>query len=57
MDRRVRGALRLHAVFQPNLDPVAKPNRAILDPLVLDDVTLIYRDLASSAFAGWREGE
>ena len=55
----VSGPFRLHAVFQPNLfdENGEAANRAILDPLVLDDVTLTWRDPAQSPFRSWREGE
>lgn len=49
--RQVSGAFRLHAVFQPNLsDP---GNTAILDPLALDDVTLVYREPDRPLIDAW----
>lgn len=54
LDRRVAGPFRLHAVFQPML---ADPNaRGIIDPLALDDVTLLYRPLGSDPVTHWEEG-
>ena len=46
---------RLHAVFQPNLKDIQ--NKAILDPLSLDDVTVAYRPADQPPFSAWREGE
>ncbi len=52
--RRPAGPFRLHAVFRPNLDqPLSTP---ILDPLALDDVTLLYDPPGGAAILRWREG-
>jgi hypothetical protein len=51
--RRVSGPFRLHAVFQPNLsDPL---NTALVDPLVLDDISLVYQAGEGSPILAWRE--
>ncbi len=34
---------RLHAVFQPNLDPATMQDSPLIEPMVLDDVTVTYR--------------
>ncbi len=49
--RRLDAPFRLHAVFQPNLaDP---GNTAILDPLALDDVTVVYEPMAGRRILSW----
>ena len=60
--RRVRLPFRLHAAFQPNLNEDAtlgltKNDKAILDPLTLDDVTISYRPVDQPALSSWQEGE
>lgn len=48
---RVESPFRLHAVFQPRL---SRPeDTAILDPLVLDDVTVTYRGVDGSECLAW----
>lgn len=56
----MQDAFRLHAVFQPNLneDPSlgeVKENKAILDPLTLDDISLYYEPVAGRPILGWLE--
>ena len=51
VDRKVSAPFRLHAVFQPNLaDPANTP---ILDPLALDDVTVVYRPAGGRRLSSW----
>jgi hypothetical protein len=53
--RPISAPFRLHAVFQPNLDnPLETP---ILDPLALDDITVVYQPVTGARVMGWREGE
>jgi hypothetical protein len=54
--RTPAGAFRLHAVFQPNLDREGLLNKAILDPLALDDLTLLYRPGTGIALLSWGDG-
>ncbi len=53
--RRVDAPFRLHAVFQPNLDTVDNKhlNTAILDPLALDDVTVVYEPVTGPRLLSW----
>lgn len=51
LDLPVATAFRLHAVFQANLqDPSNSP---ILDPLVLDDVTVVYEPAGGAPPLSW----
>ncbi len=53
--RSAGAPFRLHAVFQPNLqDPTNTP---ILDPLALDDVTLLYEPAGGARILAWEDGE
>ncbi len=49
--RTVDAPFRLHAVFQPNL--ADKENTPILDPLALDDVTVIYEPAGGRRIVAW----
>jgi hypothetical protein len=52
--RAPAGAFRLHAIFQPNLsNPL---DTAILDPLALDDVTVICGPMGGRKLLAWSEG-
>jgi hypothetical protein len=53
--RTVNAPFRLHAVFQPNLDD--KDNTPILDPLALDDVTVVYEPAGGRRILTWEQGE
>ena len=57
--RGFKTPFRLHAVFQPNLynQGGEAANKAILDPLALDDVTISYRPRNQPLVQDWREGE
>ncbi len=49
--RTVDAPFRLHAVFQPNLaDP---DNTPILDPLALDDITVVYEPVGGRRIVSW----
>ena len=50
---RTPGPFRIHAIFRPNL---ADMNTPILDPLTLDDVTLLYDPPGGPRITGWGEG-
>ncbi len=53
IDRTVNDPFRLHAVFQPNKnDPLNTP---ILDPLVLDDITVVYERSGGIPILSWVE--
>ena len=53
--RVVDAPFRMHAVFKPNLaDP---DNTPILDPLALDDVTVLSEPLAGRGILAWAEGD
>ena len=52
--RRISGAFRFHAVFQPNLSNPS--NTPILDPLALDDITIVYRDAVQPTLSCFIEG-
>ncbi len=55
VDRRVNAPFRLHAVFQPNLpNPADAP---VLDPLALDDVTVLYEPAGGRRISAWSAGE
>ncbi len=51
VERSVSGPFRLHAVFLPNLADMG--NTPILDPLALDDVTVIYEPLEGRRILSW----
>jgi hypothetical protein len=53
VDRMVAAPFRLHAVFQPNL--ADKENTPILDPLALDDVTVVYEPLGGRRLLTWEQ--
>jgi hypothetical protein len=53
VQRTVNAPFRLHAVFQPNV--ADKDNTPILDPLALDDVTVVYEPLGGRKLLAWRE--
>jgi hypothetical protein len=53
VERVVNAPFRLHAVFQPNL--ADKENTPILDPLALDDVTVVYEPLGGRRITTWKE--
>jgi hypothetical protein len=53
--RTVNAPFRLHAVFQPNLADTL--NTPILDPLSLDDVTVLYEPLGGRRILVWEQGE
>jgi hypothetical protein len=53
VDRTVNATFRLHAVFQPNLADLG--NTPILDPLALDDVTVVYEPLGGRRILTWME--
>mgnify|MGYP001572075126 FL=1 len=53
-ERTVSAPFRLHAVFQPNL--ADKDNTPILDPLALDDITLVYEPVEGRRLLAWGEG-
>jgi hypothetical protein len=51
VQRTVNAPFRIHAVFQPNLaDPGDSP---ILDPLALDDVTVVYETIGGRRILTW----
>ncbi len=50
LGRLVSSPFRLHAVFQPFLEDIDTP---ILEPLALDDVTVVYRPRISPRVLGW----
>jgi hypothetical protein len=52
--RSMSGLFRLHAVFQPNLN--APDATAILDPLVLDDLSIVYRREPGQRLVAWGQG-
>ncbi len=49
--RTVGVPFRLHAIFQPNL--ANKDNTPILDPLALDDVTVVYEPVGGRRILAW----
>jgi hypothetical protein len=49
--RTVDAPFRLHAVFQPNL--ADKDNTPILDPVSLDDVTVVYEPVGGRRLVSW----
>ncbi len=51
VDRPVNAPFRLHAVFRPNL--ADKDNTPILDPLALDDVTVVYEAMEGRRILSW----
>ncbi len=53
VDRTLNASFRLHAIFQPNL--ADKANTPILDPLALDDITVIYEPLGGRRILVWGE--
>jgi hypothetical protein len=53
VERLVNAPFRLHAVFQPNL--ADKNNTPILDPLALDDVTVVYEPLGGRRITAWED--
>ncbi len=53
VSRRVGTPFRLHAVFQPNLDPATLQDTPILNPLALDDVTVIYEPVGGRRILDW----
>jgi hypothetical protein len=53
VERSVAAPFRLHAVFQLNL--ADKDNTTILDPLALDDVTVVYEPLGGRRITLWEE--
>jgi hypothetical protein len=54
INRPVSSPFRLHAVFQPNL--ADKDNTPILDPLALDDITILYEPVGGRTILRWEEG-
>jgi hypothetical protein len=55
LNRAVGAPFRLHAVFQPLLDPATMTQTPILDPLALDDISVTYRLSEDPLLAAWRE--
>jgi hypothetical protein len=53
VDRTPAGPFRLHAIFRPNLED--KDNTPILDPLALDDVTILYDPPGGTRILTWME--
>jgi hypothetical protein len=53
--RAVNAPFRLHAVFQPNL--ADKNNTPVLDPLALDDITVVYEPPEGRRLLTWEQGE
>jgi hypothetical protein len=54
LGRTVSQPFRLHAVFQPNLADTL--NTPILDPLALDDVTILYEPAEGLRLLSWEAG-
>jgi len=51
--RVVDRPFRISAVFQPNLEDLLE--KAVLEPLVLDDLTVVYRPLSEPEVLSWEE--
>ena len=55
VDRVVSAPFRLHAVFQPNLDNAL--STPILDPLTLDDLSVLHDPPEGPPILSWRDGD
>jgi hypothetical protein len=60
VERTVNAPFRLHAVFKPNLNVPpggSLDNTPILDPLTLDDITVVHEPLGGRRLLAWEQGE